>query len=1015
MRKIFKTVAALAAVVLAGCTNDLTNEVVAPVGGTTVVGVGFDQTKTYLGELVDGARKVYWSKGDQIAINGKASASSEISENARYAEFSFNAVLNRPYSVLYPASAYVDAQTIKLTAVQEAAEGTFATNCAPMACYAGEGDALKLHHLAAVVHLQVKLPAENAHDAHTLAKVEFRGKAGEQVSGNFTINYAEATLAATSEAEADKVVTTKVDKALSAEATDIYVVVPAGEYAEGFTVRLIDEAGHYMDIATKNIELTKGDVKAMPAFDFVPTGTLAGVNIASAEEWNTFVAKYNNGDYADVENLTVNITADLVFDETTSKNFAPIGAFSGVFDGGNHAIKGLVAKASIFNKVLENSVVKNLTIDSSCALTADKDLWYFGSITRENFGTIENCTNYANISLEVDTWGHNTYIGGLVGSNSFVLTNSKNYGNIVYGDGLSISKKEHYVGGLVATNNGGTISVCENYGAITLAGINDGSKVNRIGGIAGYSSNAISNCVNSGAISSSFIATYLYVGGIVGQIGTNTEADIIGNTNNGSISFGANAYIDRVVIGGILGNAEGTSSKIESNTNNGSVTFDTDDTVDEAGATVITTAKYVYLGGVLGWMAGAHSGTFKNNSATNKVVVNCTGNGQYTGIGGLVGASNGNAVIDLSGDTGVIAPTVKGGSSAGNSNHVGIGGIVGFLNGTITIKNVTNWTGKLQIDIIAKNNTSCAAFGAILGYTSNGVTIDNCTPAGTFEFVNRNQDKLNGKLAIGGILGLCKGACSVSNCTNNSALNWGFSSKQNNSNPCMIGGIVGWCDANNNLTITNCHNTAYIYNRAYNNNRAVSNANYAGGIIGNFGNGTTGGALTITNCTNTAIVQSTRGAVAGIAGYARNATISICSSDKDISPVGFAGGIVAEAKDVNITSCTVTGKITGATGGGIQNSSGGIVGYMDGTSTVDDCKYFGAVTIANTSPGYYGGITGWASGNSTIKNCKFGGSVNGVAISSDNCADYVANKNNGNGTPVVTTPTLTNNSYWDGK
>ena len=97
MRKIFKTVAALAVVIFASCTNELMNENNAPIDSeTTVVGVGFVESKTYLGDLVDGARKVYWSDGDQIAINGNESTEIAISENKNFAEFTFAGTLDYP-------------------------------------------------------------------------------------------------------------------------------------------------------------------------------------------------------------------------------------------------------------------------------------------------------------------------------------------------------------------------------------------------------------------------------------------------------------------------------------------------------------------------------------------------------------------------------------------------------------------------------------------------------------------------------------------------------------------------------------------------------------------------------------------------------------------------------------------------------------------------------------------------------------------------------------------------------
>ena len=304
MKKIFKTVAALAVVMFAGCTTDMTNDVVAPVGGQTTVTVGIEDTKTYLGELVDGARKVYWHSSDQIAINGVASTAVELNEEKTAGAFTFDAELTHPYSVLYPAEMYKDATTITLPAVQASATGSFGSDSAPMASYQAAEGTVQMHHLAGVIRLQVTLPAESKHGHHELNKVEFRGKAGEQVSGDFAIDYAALTLTGLSTAEADKVVTAKAFKGLAAgETDDVFIVVPAQEYAEGFTVRLIDDAGHYMDIASKAITIEKGEIKAMPVVEFVPTGTLVGVEIASAEDFIAFANAYNAGDYANAANM----------------------------------------------------------------------------------------------------------------------------------------------------------------------------------------------------------------------------------------------------------------------------------------------------------------------------------------------------------------------------------------------------------------------------------------------------------------------------------------------------------------------------------------------------------------------------------------------------------------------------------------------------------------------------------------------------------------------------------------
>ena len=75
--------------------------------GQTVLTIGLPDSgmKTALGEAVDGKRKVYWSNGDQVSLNGVASeALSGLGEEAASANFTFPGVINPPFNLLYPAS-----------------------------------------------------------------------------------------------------------------------------------------------------------------------------------------------------------------------------------------------------------------------------------------------------------------------------------------------------------------------------------------------------------------------------------------------------------------------------------------------------------------------------------------------------------------------------------------------------------------------------------------------------------------------------------------------------------------------------------------------------------------------------------------------------------------------------------------------------------------------------------------------------------------------------------------------
>jgi hypothetical protein len=106
------------------------------------------------------------------------------------------------------------------------------------------------------------------------------------VSGDFNIDYASATLTDKgSTATKDLKVSAKVAQILTTEsAIDVFVVVPAREYANGFTVTFVDKNGHYMEKSSSSaLILAKGEVRAMPELAFEPTGTKFDVEISSAE------------------------------------------------------------------------------------------------------------------------------------------------------------------------------------------------------------------------------------------------------------------------------------------------------------------------------------------------------------------------------------------------------------------------------------------------------------------------------------------------------------------------------------------------------------------------------------------------------------------------------------------------------------------------------------------------------------------------------------------------------------
>ena len=97
------------AVLLAGfaCTTDATEElgVNTDVAQTEIV-LSLEESRTQLGEKVDGVYPLYWSEGDKIAVNGVTSnevATEAVGASA--ATFVVDGTVSHPYNIVYPAPA----------------------------------------------------------------------------------------------------------------------------------------------------------------------------------------------------------------------------------------------------------------------------------------------------------------------------------------------------------------------------------------------------------------------------------------------------------------------------------------------------------------------------------------------------------------------------------------------------------------------------------------------------------------------------------------------------------------------------------------------------------------------------------------------------------------------------------------------------------------------------------------------------------------------------------------------
>lgn len=252
--------------------------------------------------------------------------------------------------------------------------------------------------------------------------------------------------------------------------------------------------------------------------------------------------------------------------------------FDGTFDGDGHTISGIYHTENgnnaegkynaLFGCIDKNGVVKNIVFSENNHITSYN---YVGSIASLNMGTIQNCTNYADITAT------NFAAGGICG---FMV------------------------------NGNGTVRDCHNHGnikAMTYAsGICGGSQSGK--SITTYSY-LIEGCTNSGNADDTHgtAKSKQYTAGIVSC--ASFAVDIEGCTNSGSINGVKN-------VGGILGNVmkgDGAATTIKNCTNNGTVS-----------------GQDLYVAGIAANSARA-DGLVSVASCTNNGEVTSTGTTEFIG------------------------------------------------------------------------------------------------------------------------------------------------------------------------------------------------------------------------------------------------------------------------------------------------------------------------------------------------------------------------------------------------
>lgn len=267
------------------------------------------------------------------------------------------------------------------------------------------------------------------------------------------------------------------------------------------------------------------------------------VYISSTEDLLEFAENCRLDSYS--QGLTVYLTADIDLADT---GFSGIPIFSGTFVGGGKIISGmeLTGEGSyqgLFRYLTETAAVSGLTVSGNAAPGGSRS--YVGGIAGSNAGTITDCVFAGDVSGV-------GMVGGLVGVNEIggTIENCRFEGN-AHGD--------HFVGGIAGMNYG-VIRSCTNEAEVnttqvqnsvdledisvgSLTGTESSVTITDIGGIAGFNSGIIAECVNQGPVG------YQYMGYNIGGIaGVNTG--YVSECSNLSRVYG------RKEVGGIVGQLE---------------------------------------------------------------------------------------------------------------------------------------------------------------------------------------------------------------------------------------------------------------------------------------------------------------------------------------------------------------------------------------------------------------------------------------------------------------------------
>ena len=455
------------------CVTDATSDLGVKLGGgqVTEFSISLEESRTQLGEEVDGFYPLYWSEGDAISVNGIASAAlSAAQAGSAAATFVVDGTLATPYCIAYPAAPagkvlFAENQT-------HVGNSTFGSGISTMYAYS-DSKGVQFNHLTGVLKIGIVGDA-------TITKAQISTADRTPIAGAFDFDFEKGV--ATAAADSKSVINYSFGEGvkLASEPTYIHAVVPAGVYDEIY-VTLFDAEGGVMFAIVKADDtkpLTAGKIRTFSnAINYAPTTVTI---IKDKESLKTWAAE-------SATSTDVIMVADV---DMTGEAWTSVTEFAGIFRGNGYAIKGLTAP------LFGNSTVKAITgvhlVDVDINVANEPNVGALAGWLNNSEVVIAHCSASGSIKLDYDGSITDTpYVSGLISR----IDASTEIKDLVSDVDVEITGKYAAccLGGILSYGANASLTNCTNLGSITFTGETTG--ILYIGGITRIA-DLLTNCVN---------------------------------------------------------------------------------------------------------------------------------------------------------------------------------------------------------------------------------------------------------------------------------------------------------------------------------------------------------------------------------------------------------------------------------------------------------------------------------------------------------------------------------------